>query len=152
MVQHDIVIQPVGVVRSPQKELAWEAGAQGDSWQARAERERAVTRAVARIEIEPALDGILDGTEEYSHLLVLWWADRGEPRRAGGVKVRPMGRQDLPEVGIFATRSPARPNPILATVVEVAFGRARSPGRSNRSGHGGVALVPDEASTLAGKE
>ncbi|MBN2205347.1 MAG: SAM-dependent methyltransferase, partial [Thermoleophilia bacterium] len=59
------------------------------------------------------------GTEDYSHLLVLWWPDRNEPRRTGGVKVRPMGRQDLPEVGIFATRSPVRPNPILATVVEV---------------------------------
>lgn len=117
--QHEMVIKPVGVIRSPQTELAWEAGAQDDAWQSRAKRERAVTKAVARIEIDPALDGILDGTEEYSHLLVLWWADRSEPRRTGRVKVRPMGRQDLPEVGIFATRSPVRPNPILATVVQV---------------------------------
>jgi len=119
MAQHEIVITPVGVIRSPQKELAWEAGPPDDAWQARAKRERAVKQMVARIEIEPALDGILDGTEEYSHLLVLWWPDRGEPRSSEGVKVRPMGRQDLPEVGVFATRSPVRPNPILTTVVEV---------------------------------
>ena len=30
-----------------------------------------------------------------------------------------MGRRDLPEVGVFATCSPARPNPILVTAVEV---------------------------------
>jgi tRNA (adenine37-N6)-methyltransferase len=123
MAQHEIAITPVGVVRSPQKELAWEAGSENDCWQARAARERAVTKAVARIEIDPAFDGILDGTEDFSHLLVLWWPDRDRPGRPDGVKVRPMGRQDLPEVGIFATRSPTRPNPILTTVVEVVARR-----------------------------
>ena len=30
-----------------------------------------------------------------------------------------MGRKDFPLVGIFSTRSPARPNPILVTVVRL---------------------------------
>jgi tRNA (Thr-GGU) A37 N-methylase len=30
-----------------------------------------------------------------------------------------MGRRDLPEVGIFSTCSPARPNPVLTTVVRL---------------------------------
>jgi tRNA (Thr-GGU) A37 N-methylase len=30
-----------------------------------------------------------------------------------------MGRKDLPEVGIFSTCSPARPNPVLTTVVRL---------------------------------
>jgi tRNA (Thr-GGU) A37 N-methylase len=30
-----------------------------------------------------------------------------------------MGRKDLPLTGIFATRSPARPNPILVSVVKI---------------------------------
>jgi tRNA (Thr-GGU) A37 N-methylase len=34
-----------------------------------------------------------------------------------------MGRQDLPEVGIFATRSPRRPNSILVTAVELVARR-----------------------------
>jgi len=34
-------------------------------------------------------------------------------------KVNPMGRKDIPEQGIFATRSPARPNPVLVSVVKL---------------------------------
>jgi len=30
-----------------------------------------------------------------------------------------MGREDFPLLGIFATRSPVRPNPILATIVRL---------------------------------
>jgi len=33
--------------------------------------------------------------------------------------VHPMGRADIPKTGIFSTCSPARPNPVLATVVRL---------------------------------
>jgi len=35
------------------------------------------------------------------------------------VKAHPMGRKDLPLTGIFATCSPARPNPLCAIVVRL---------------------------------
>lgn len=119
MADRDIVIKPVGVVRSKQKSLVWGAGAGRESWRSRAWREKLSLDEVTRIEIDPALDGILDGTEEFSHLLVLWWADRNASRCPQHMKVHPMGRPDLPEVGIFATRSPMRPNPLLVTVVKL---------------------------------
>lgn len=122
MTRDQIKIRPVGVVRSEQTELSFGADREGDTWRAQALRSRSARDTVARIEIDPALDGILDGVEDYSHLLVLWWPDRGG-LRPGGVKVHPMGRQDLPEVGIFATRSPRRPNSILVTAVELVARR-----------------------------
>lgn len=117
--QHEIVMRPVGVVHSDHRELSWGTSDERDSWETRVRREQARTDAVARLEIDPGLDGILDGIEEYSHAMVLWWPDRNQSRYAGATKVHPMGRDDFPEVGLFATRSPRRPNSILATVVEV---------------------------------
>lgn len=73
----------------------------------------------AELVVDGDLDGILDGIEEFSHLLVLCWAHRIPPERRSITKVHPMGRQDLPLLGIFSTHSPARPNPILATVVRL---------------------------------
>jgi tRNA-Thr(GGU) m(6)t(6)A37 methyltransferase TsaA len=35
------------------------------------------------------------------------------------LKVRPRGRSDMPLIGVFATRSPHRPNPIGLTLVEL---------------------------------
>ena len=35
------------------------------------------------------------------------------------VKSQVMGREDLPLLGVFSTHSPARPNPIMATVVRL---------------------------------
>jgi tRNA (Thr-GGU) A37 N-methylase len=40
-----------------------------------------------------------------------------EPARRKLRKVHPMGRKDLPLQGIFATCSPARPNPVLVSAV-----------------------------------
>jgi tRNA (Thr-GGU) A37 N-methylase len=62
--------------------------------------------------------GLLDGTEEYSHITGLY---RGIG--AGGKPVpRPRasdGRGRYPKKEIFSTCSPARPNPVLATVVRL---------------------------------
>ncbi len=58
----------------------------------------------------------LDGLEEYSHIIVIYHLhEAGEER----VRVRPWGREEFPEVGVFATRFPWRPNPIGVCVVEL---------------------------------
>ncbi len=59
----------------------------------------------------------LDGVEDFSHLIILFWL-HGIPREGIELKTHPQGRQDLPLVGIFATRTPYRPNPIGLQVVE----------------------------------
>lgn len=63
------------------------------------------------LEILPRWVDALTGIEEYSHLYVIFWLDQiRRASRAG--RMRPEGRQEMPEVGVFATRSPRRPNPI----------------------------------------
>lgn len=54
----------------------------------------------------------LTGIEEFSHLVALFWFDGTVRRREPGQLMRPEGRDDMPEIGFFATRTPRRPNPI----------------------------------------
>ncbi len=62
-------------------------------------------------EYEP---GLLD-VEGFSHLFVLWVFDRAN---GCDLVARPPGDEGRPH-GVFATRSPRRPNPIGLTVVEL---------------------------------
>jgi tRNA-Thr(GGU) m(6)t(6)A37 methyltransferase TsaA len=64
------------------------------------------------IRVDPRWEDGLAGIEEFSHLVVLFYLDRAERRRTAGEPLRPEGREDVPEVGFFATRTPRRPNPI----------------------------------------
>jgi len=70
----------------------------------------------ARIVLDPALVEGLDGLQPGDDLLVLFWFHKVE-----GYELRPHPRGDptRPRRGVFATRSPRRPNPIGATVVRV---------------------------------
>jgi tRNA-Thr(GGU) m(6)t(6)A37 methyltransferase TsaA len=61
------------------------------------------------------LDG-LDGIEPGSEVLVLTWLDRA---RRDVLRVRPRDDRARPERGVFATRSPDRPNPIGLHRVEI---------------------------------
>ena len=74
----------------------------------------------AEIELDPAWAEALDGLDQFSHIWVVWWPDRvpsGDGSAA--LHVHPEGRQEMPEVGLFATRSPRRPNPIAITAVRL---------------------------------
>jgi len=73
--------------------------------------------ALHRIVLDPQWIPALEGIEGFSHLYVLFWLHgiRGEIQ----LHVHPQNRQDLPEVGLFATRTPRRPNPIGLQVVEL---------------------------------
>jgi tRNA-Thr(GGU) m(6)t(6)A37 methyltransferase TsaA len=60
----------------------------------------------------------LTGLKDYSHLQVIFqFHERNEENLP--LTVRPEGRSDMPEVGVFATCSPCRPNPIGLTCVEI---------------------------------
>jgi tRNA-Thr(GGU) m(6)t(6)A37 methyltransferase TsaA len=114
-----IVLRPVGVVKSPLADPSL-VHEHGDlAWKARAGRASEEQAVVSEIWIDESLTGILDGIEEFSHILVLYWADRVPGEGRSILKAHPMGRKDLPLVGIFATCSPARPNPLCAIVVRL---------------------------------
>ena len=114
-----MVLRSVGVVKSPLKEPILTAERSEVSWKLRAERAAAERAVVSEIMIDAAFTGILDGIDAFSHILVLYWAHRVSEEVRSIVKAHPMGRKDLPLVGIFATCSPARPNPLCAIVVRL---------------------------------
>ena len=73
---------------------------------------------VSEIVIDPGLTEALDGLEEYSHIIVLWWMHL-IPSGEVALKVHPMGRKELPLKGLFALRTPNRPNRIGKTTVRL---------------------------------
>ena len=113
MIQTSYMIEPIGVVRS---ELTSREAAplQGDEGAPAAWLE--ITERVA-----PGLAGIAAGDE----LIVLTWLHRAQRDM---LQVHPRGRRDRPLTGVFATRSPDRPNPVglhRVAVLEVAGHRLK---------------------------
>lgn len=70
--------------------------------------------AEGKLEILPEFAAGLKDVEGFSHLFVIWVFDRSE----GFELLGPTPIDGRPH-GVFATRSPRRPNPIGLTVVEV---------------------------------
>jgi tRNA-Thr(GGU) m(6)t(6)A37 methyltransferase TsaA len=66
------------------------------------------------LEIKPELELGLTDIEGFSHLFVIWAFDRSE-----GFELVGRPPSDNRPHGVFATRSPKRPNPIGLTVVEL---------------------------------
>lgn len=60
------------------------------------------------------------GVEGYSHLIVLYWMHlRDDERNRGTLRVTPPRHEGAPLTGVFACRSPSRPNPIGLAVVKL---------------------------------
>ena len=81
-----------------------------------------------RVEVLPEYEEALDDIEGFSHLHLIYWLHRaGEATNAvsgaRSLKVVPF-LDDVPR-GIFATRSPVRPNPIGLSVVRLVERRGR---------------------------
>ena len=83
--QGNIKIKPIGYVRSPIKEPQ--------------------TGGLTEIETEIVLSEdcgkCLDGIEEFSHIVVIYWLDRITGYRES---CHPQGREDVPLLGMLATR------------------------------------------------
>jgi tRNA-Thr(GGU) m(6)t(6)A37 methyltransferase TsaA len=67
--------------------------------------------SLSEIILWPELEEGLFNIEENSHIVVIFWMDRIKEDDKK-LKLHPKGRKDLPLTGVFATRSPHRPNPM----------------------------------------
>jgi tRNA-Thr(GGU) m(6)t(6)A37 methyltransferase TsaA len=114
-------LRPVGLVRSQIKTPMLHAGEAGIELKERLEKAREnhqkVINTICELIIFPQWEELLEGIEGFSHILVLYWPHLIDPERRNLKTVHPMGRKDLPIQGIFATCSPARPNPVLVSIV-----------------------------------
>ena len=97
-----IVLKPIGFVRNE---------AVGDEVK---DKDR-ISQIIVNSELAEALEGIA----EFSHLFVLLWLHEVTGETWKALKVHPRGREDLPLLGVFATRTKLRPNPIGLTLGEL---------------------------------
>lgn len=97
-----ICIDPLGYVRS---EFDEDRGDRDDGY--------------AVLELDPKYTEALDGIEDYSHIIVIFWMHKLDSKLRTIQKTHPRGREDIPLVGVLATRGKARPNPIGLSVVEL---------------------------------
>jgi len=74
---------------------------------------------VSKIVVDKKISKALDGIEDFSHLFVVFWMHQVPEGETKLLKVHPRGRTDLPLLGVFATRTAFRPNPIGLTLVEL---------------------------------
>jgi tRNA-Thr(GGU) m(6)t(6)A37 methyltransferase TsaA len=74
---------------------------------------------ISQIIIRDELVGALEGVDGFSHLFVLFWLNQISSKQQMKLKVHPRGRMDMPLLGVFATRTNLRPNPIGLTLVEL---------------------------------
>jgi tRNA-Thr(GGU) m(6)t(6)A37 methyltransferase TsaA len=72
------------------------------------------------IEVEQKLIPALKELDSFSHMNVLCWFHKSDFEEARDVLEVPSPYKNSPDImGIFATRSPIRPNPIALTTVEI---------------------------------
>jgi tRNA-Thr(GGU) m(6)t(6)A37 methyltransferase TsaA len=101
---HMFTPRPIGFAKTPHaatKQIPKGLGAKHD--------------AEGALEILPEFEAGLQDLEGFSHLYVLWVFDRADGFDLVATPPSDEGRSH----GVFATRSPRRPNPIALTVVEL---------------------------------
>jgi tRNA-Thr(GGU) m(6)t(6)A37 methyltransferase TsaA len=106
-------LQPIGVVRSPLADRA-SAPRQGDEG-----------APDAWIELEASVARALEGIAAGDELVVITWLHGAE---RDVLEVHPRSDESRPLTGVFATRSPDRPNPLglhRVTALEVAPGKLK---------------------------
>jgi tRNA-Thr(GGU) m(6)t(6)A37 methyltransferase TsaA len=98
----EMKLEPIGFVRNEIE------GPGKRNWQ----------EVISEIVIKPELNESLDQITGFSHLIVLFWTQKVAAADIPA-KVHPQHNLNLPLVGLFASRSPIRPNPVCLTVVRL---------------------------------
>lgn len=101
--QAPIVLRPIATVKNNVKEMG----------------KRDWAQVVSELVFDPSFKDAIDGLEDFSHIIVLFWMHRSPAWQCSMSKIHPQMRPDLPLVGVLATRSPVRPNPLGMAVVRL---------------------------------
>jgi len=96
-------LQKIGIVRNEMKETGMND----------------CSEIVSEIVLNKELNDALDCIDEFSHIIVLYWMHIDHWPGEKPLKNRPRHDPDNPLVGIFATRSPDRPNRIGMSTAKV---------------------------------
>lgn len=96
-----IMIEPIGVVRSPIVSVSH------TEW----------SDVVSEIHIDPSFQDGLLGLSAYPQIQIIFYLDLAAFNPATDMTRHPRDRKDIPVRGVFATRTQYRPNTIGVTVV-----------------------------------
>jgi tRNA-Thr(GGU) m(6)t(6)A37 methyltransferase TsaA len=113
MPETEFLLYPIGFIHSPLKHLN-EAPRQGDEG-----------APDAWIELNPAIAEGLDGLAVGDKIVIITWFHRSQRHI---LKTHPRNDKSIPVAGVFATRSPDRPNPLglhPVTVLEIDGNRLK---------------------------
>ncbi len=113
MPKSEYVLHPIGVIQSPLKDRA-DAPRQGSEGAPN-----------AWLQVNSTVAEGLEGIEVGSELIVITWFHEA---RRDVLKLHPRGDKANPLTGVFATRSPDRPNPLglhRVTVLEITGNRLK---------------------------
>ncbi len=61
----------------------------------------------------------LQHLEQFSHVMVFWWADRNDNQKSRKCLVTELPYAEGVEAGVFACRSEYRPNPVAVTICPI---------------------------------
>jgi len=74
----------------------------------------------SKLTIFPEYCEALEGLESFSHVIVVYWLHkRDTPEERRVLRVTPKRHHSAPQVGVFASRSPTRPNPIAYEICRI---------------------------------
>src|SRR3989304_9792102 len=91
-----IQINPIGAVRSIF------GSDSGDKWS-----------IVAELVLDKSYIEGLEGIEDYSHIIVLFWLDKIVAEDRTVMRIHPRGMNELPEEGVFARGGRGRADPLV---------------------------------------
>jgi tRNA-Thr(GGU) m(6)t(6)A37 methyltransferase TsaA len=97
-----ITLKPIGIIHSPYQEKH------------QAPRQGRLSETITKLEIFPKYTEALKGIEKVSHLYVLYWGHQSQ--RETLASQTPFSETP---VGVFASRSPNRPNPIAICIADL---------------------------------
>jgi len=101
-VEQKLNINPIGIVKTKAK---------GDEIRDKTH--------LSQIFLDCELATSLEGITGFSHVFVLFWLHQITSKQRETMKVHPRGRKDMPLLGVLATRTNLRPNPIGLTLCEL---------------------------------
>ena len=115
----NLIIRPIGIVKNKNKKEMLKYSREDIELDHKLIREQGHDRKTSEIIINEDYVDCLDGIKDFSHLVIIYWTHR-TPEKARKIrKVHPAGMEKMPIKGIFATRSPVRPNPISLISVKL---------------------------------
>jgi tRNA-Thr(GGU) m(6)t(6)A37 methyltransferase TsaA len=71
------------------------------------------------IQVEREFWPALSNLEGFSHLTILWWGHLSKRPQEDGLVIGKLFKNGPNSMGVFSTRSPHRPNPILVSTIEI---------------------------------